>query len=873
MNLLMKKISALSPTELSDLFKPIGTSDLPYPSTRFGFDVNGKLEADIGVIADDAHPLAVYSDRSHEYVVGQLNRRMPIPSLLHVQKEAILARAPESKGRVMMIVGKPGAGKSELAKTVADVSDSRGPEIVDCGGHYLNDLLWEQVIDYGEDFKTALTSRIRSGLLTQASVKIFEEQFPAALVKDEDNRVTDILWDKIAVPRNKGTQEKPEFESTSEAAERAMKLVESTIAKYEGIPPQTVNSVGMKKVPGIIKRLHDEGRIGLLDEYTKSVEGSDDSLQTLLQYLNGEIDEFTTTNSMKTGGREETYSYTLRRSEMKAGFFVFMTGNSQEDGFSTHMLSKSAYSRLPVFTINEPLPIDWKHRVSQVVTGLPLSTLYAVFSDAAKEDPEEFADTLVELRLMGLSSAEQGKVPPHQLAMLGGKTTKEDGTVVYNWEKTRTAIEKLADFYMYWARIVDPKSDLYDPAKSQNNDNIENILPEISPSYRDECSIDFRKTIQAMGEAQMLKPEVRKIEGGSRLRMNFSAVGRQTTARMARPEQVASELGSRLEAVLLERIGASTVGRPKLREALVKEARERGIIKMPNQQAGSDTIADLLNQDMLAAVGGTKTVLSLREALAARLRQANPELSGKSDNEVMPIERAVAASEELQVLTSDRKGKRKGQIVILGKDVRKMFVEASAVDSAASDHKPQASELVCTTDFLESLRIPAVANMNMQGLWTDTISSKNLVRPSAESTPVVQVAEGKHESGIGITTVAMQSADGRGVVPVHVMLDDERGKGLIVTDAVDPSTRSALGRDYTVVAYGDADAESQVKGFIKASLEVASRKPKMVEIEQQLTYAFMLRAGNEAEVQPLARMMTTRNLPAEAPVYIVSQLG
>ncbi|NCC05589.1 MAG: hypothetical protein EOM37_16475 [Proteobacteria bacterium] len=869
MNLLMKKIGALSPTELNDLFKPIGTSDLPYPSTHFGFDSNGKLEADIGVIADDAHPLAIYSDRSHEYVVGQLNRRMPIPSLLHVQKEAILARAPESKSRVMMIVGKPGAGKSELAKTVADVSDSRGAEIVDCGGHYLSDLLWEQVIDCGEDFKTALTNRVQSGLLTEASVKIFEEQFPEALVKGEDGKAADILWDKIAVPRNKGTKEKPEFESTSEAAERAMRLIESTIAKYEGIPPQTVNSIGMKKVPGIIKRLHDEGRIGLLDEYTKSVEGSDDSLQTLLQYMNGEIDEFTTTNSMKTGGREETYSYTLRRSDMKAGFFLFMTGNSQEDGFSTHMLSKSAYSRLPVFTINEPLPIDWKHRISQVVTGLPLSTLYAVFSDAAKEDPEEFAETLVELRLMGLSS----KVPPHQLAMLGGKTTKEDGTVVYNWENTRTAIEKLADFYMYWARIVDPRSDLFDPAKSQNNDNIENVLPEISPSYRDECAIDFRKTIQAMGEALRLKPEVKKIEGGSRLRMNFSAVGRQTTARVARPEQVASELGTRLEAVLLERIGASTVGRPKLREALVKEARERGIIKLPNQQPGSNTLADLLNQDMLASVGGTKTVLSLREALVARLRQANPELNGKSDNDIMSIERAVAASEELQALTSGSRGARKNQIVILGKDTKRVFIGAEAIDGAAGGNKPQASELVSTTDFLESLKIPAVANMNMQGIWTDAISSRNLVKPSAETTPVVQIAEGKHESGIGITTVAMQSADGRGIVPVHVMLDDERGKGLIVTDTVDAPTRSALGKDYTIVSYGDANAEDQVKGFLKASLEVASRKPKMVELEQQLTYAFMLRAGNEAEVQPLARMMTTRGVPAEAPVYIVSQLG
>lgn len=873
MNLLMQKISALSSDELNGLSKPIGTSDLPYPSTRYGMDLNGNLETDIGVIADDAHPLAVYSDRPHDYVVGQLYRKMAIPSLLHVQKEAILRRAPESNSRVMMIVGKPGTGKSELAKTIADVSDSRGPEIVDCGGHYLGDLLWEQVIDYGEDFKTALTERIRSGRLMQASTQILEEQFAEALVKDSTGTITDIFWDKTALPRNKGTADNPYFESTTEAAERAMKLIEGTIAKYEGIAAQTVNNIGMKKVPGIIKRLHDEGRTGILDEYTKAVEGSDDSLQSLLQYLNGEIHEVTFTNNMKTGGREESYSYTLRRPEMKAGFFIYMTGNDQDDGFSTHMLSKSAYSRIPVFKIEDPLAIDWKHRISQVVTGLPLSTLYSVFSATAKEDPRDFADMLAELRLMGLSEEDRAKVPAHQLTMLGGRTVKEGGEVTYNWERTRTAVENLADFYMYWARIVDPRSDLYDPAKPQNNDNIENILSEIGPAYRDECAIDFRKIIQDMGEALKVKPEVKKIEGSDCLRLNFSAVGRQVTATIVRPEMISSEIGTRLEAVLLERIGAMTIGRPKLREALVKEGRERGVLSL-HAPAGKETIAELLNQDMLAEVGGTKNVLALREALVARLRLANPALKSKADNDVMPMDQAIAAFDELSRLSSEQAGRtsRKGRIVLLGNDLRQPFVKATALDGASGNNRPDASELVPVADFLESMKIPAVANLNMQGVWLDTISTENLVKPSNEMTPVVQLAEGNHDSGIGVTTLMMQGADG-GSMPVHVMLDEEREKGLIVTDAVDTATKAALGKDYTVVAYGDADAETQVNAFIMASLECASRKPIQTDLERQLTYAFLLRAGSESEMQPLARMMTTKNLSAEAPVYLVNRLG
>jgi len=861
MDLLTNKISGLTPDDLNSLFKAVGTSGLPYPASHFVTGSDGKMQMEIGIIADDTHPLGVYADQPHDHVVGLLYRDMAIPSLLHVQKEAILRRAPDSKNRIMLILGDPGSGKSHLAKMMARVRDTRDAEVIDCGGRYMSDLLFEQVIDYGEDFKTALTQRIRAGGLSAPSVKIFEEHFPDALLKDENGKIVDIAWDKTAEPKKKGgTDAKPELESTTEAVERAMKLVE-TIARYEGIPTQTVNSVGVKKQPGAIIRAFQEGRELILDEYTKSIEGSDDSLQTVLQFLAGEIDEATVENSMKVNGREESYSFTFRREDMKAGFFVTMTGNKDSDGHSTHALSRSAYSRISPFTIENPLPVDWKHRISQVLTGLPLSTLYSVFSDTAQEDPQEFGDMMVELRLMGLSGEAQAKVPDHQLAMLK------------NWQQTNAAVEKLANFYMYWAKIVDPKSDLYDPEKQQNNANIENIMPEISASYRDECALDFRKIIQDVGEALKIKPEVKKIDGGSRLRLNFSAVGRQkTTAPIGKPEVISSEFGARLEAVLLERVGTMTVGRPKLQEALIKEAHERGILTLQTQTE-QETVGKLLNQDMLVDAGGTKSVLALREALVSRLKQANPDLKGKSDNDIMPMDKAVAVCEELSRLSSGdaSTNPRKGRIVLLGKDLHQAFNKASVVDSIGQD-KPdlQPSELVKTSDFLESLKIPAIANMNMQGIWRNTISAEKLVAPSKTTTPVVQIAEGAHSSKIGLTTVMMQGAHDNAVL-VHIMLDETRKKCLIVTDAVDAATKAVLGSDYTIVTYGDAEAEDQVTNFIKETLKHPSRKSTLADLENQLTYAFMLRAGDEGKVQPLAQMMTTKNLPTEAPVYMVNQ--
>lgn len=863
MNLLAKKISALTQDELGSLLKAIGTSDLPYPASHFVTDNNGKMEMEIGLIADDAHPLAAYSTRPHDYVVGQLYRKMSIPSLLHVQKKALLRRAPESKSRVMLVLGKPGTGKSEGAKTIADVCDERGADVVDCGGRYLGDLLWEQVIDYGEDFKTALTERIRARKLSETGKKILEEEHADALIKDADGNITDIVWDKTFAPRKKGEEKgKPVFESTAEATQRALATAK-TVAEAESIPTQAVNSIGMKKVPGVIKRWHDEGRTGILDEYTKSVEGSDDSLQTLLQYLKGEIDEVTVTNTMKVSGREETYSYTLRRSDMKLGFYVYMTGNDQEDGVSTHMLSKSAYDRIPMFKIENLLPVDWKHRFSQVLTGMPLSTLYSVFSDTAQDDPKEFGQMMIELRLMGLSADQQAKVPTSQLTMLN------------NWQQTNAAVEKLANFYIYWSKIIDPKSDLYDPEKAQNQTNIDNVMPEISAAYRDECSIGFRKFMDDIEEALKVEPTVKKIDGGSNLRLNFSAVGRKKTVVAEKPEVVSATFGTRLEAVLLERIGTMTQGRPNLQAALIKEARERGVFTIdPTKE--QETVGKLLNQDMYTEVGGIKTIVTLREALVSRLKQANPDLKGKSDDEVMPMDQAVAACEELSRLASETANTttaRTGRLIILGKDVGHIFNRVSAVDGIGTKEKPEPTELVPTSDFLESLKIPAVANMNMKGIWRTTMTAEKLAKSSKTAAHIVQLAEGKSASKVGITTLMMQgSNDNNEMVPMHIMIDETRKKGLIVTDAVDAATKAALGNDFTIVTYDDANAENQVAAFIKETLQHPSRQSVVFDLEKQLSRAFMLRSGNEAEgLQPLAQMMTTRNLPAEAPVYMISK--
>ena len=163
MSLLAKNKQDLTRDDKFSLYRAIGTSELPYPASHFSPGADGHLQMEIGIIADDSQPLTIYADMPHDHVVGLLYREMTIPSLLHVQKEAILRRAPDSKNRLMAIMGDPGSGKSHMAKMMGRVRDPRGADVVDCGGRYMGDLLFEQVIDFGEDFKSALTERIVSG--------------------------------------------------------------------------------------------------------------------------------------------------------------------------------------------------------------------------------------------------------------------------------------------------------------------------------------------------------------------------------------------------------------------------------------------------------------------------------------------------------------------------------------------------------------------------------------------------------------------------------------------------------------------------------------------------------------------------------------
>ena len=445
-----------------------------------------------------------------------------------------------------------------------------------------------------------------------------------------------------------------------------------------------------------------------------------------------------------------------------------------------------------------------------------------------------------------------------------------------NWERTRQAIEKLAVSFDYIARCFDAKSDLHIKDVNAATPLLDDVRNELRAGFAAANPIDPRLFVRFVQEAENGRSLAQKIDPGAGIVpvFNYRAAKPGVQVTPQEPLVTASLFGARLEKAIERWVNQVTAGMPETRKALKAELHQRGVAFTAEDQ--EETVAKLLNQDMYTDVGGIQSVVKLREMLVARLKQANPALKEKPDEEVMPMDQAVTACEELSRLSAEGESSdpRQGRIVVLGNDLKDLghiFHEASAVDGIGSEDQPKSADLVRTSDFLESLKIPAVANMNMAGIWRHTISAGKLVKPSDEATPAVQLAEGTHSSKIGITTVMMQGANDNNPVPTRIILDETRKKGLIVTDAVNATTKAALGGEFTIVTYDDPNAEGQVAAFIKETLNYGTRKTTQPGLDRQLTRAFVLRAGNEGKLQPLEKMLTTRAQPVEAPVYMVNR--
>ncbi len=836
------KFGQLSVQDRMKITRVIGMKDQPYPAADVvvtKVDVaqknqNGNTrpkistQISIGAICAEGidEALQITSELSQERVLGILYREMSVPSLLPIQMESIIRRDPDNVNRLMFIKGDPGSGKTHLAKTIGRIRDKKGPLLVDCGDRNISELLFESVLDMGSDFKTGLNSKLASNAITAASRSELRQLGPAYV--EAPDGTAQIDWASVGLAHK-------DKQSDSQAAEDAYNILKR-VSFLEGFDKAGANVLGIKMKEGPLIQAFKEGREIILDEYNKSVEGTDGSMQSVLQFIVGMDSSATVHNRIKVDGREETYSFEFRREDMKAGFFVTITGNDSKDGVTTHELSASAYSRVDPFQVPPMELVDWKHRIAQYMTGLPLNTLLAVYHGEASENPQQFTQTLLSMRTLGMTETEMAAIPAQHLLYL------------QNWQATAQAVDMLANFYYKWSQLVDPDSRLFDLGSNKNAGDIQLILNEISPRYRDEVSIDFRQPLHDLNRALKPRPKISALS--SNLRFNA-----QTQPPLQAPASVdiAEGLGSRLEKILLERIAMTTPGMPALQQHLLFAAEDFGIIKKTLQEAQGNefpqTIADLLNVDRWQPYGGGSNLREIQSAVMAAL--------GTEDSKAVPLDDLSMAIDRVRMM-----GNSAGTLIVPNPNatnaMRAPFAGVQVIDQANLAAAMKKEDLMPAEAFLKAVSLPILGDANLKGLQSRGISASGLAPADA---PAVKIAEGTSESGYMVTTISTADA-----APIHIIIDDKRKRKMLVTASVPDTTVTALNRaGYAVVQQDQPNSQSMIEAF----LDIAAKEDKVMP---QLRQAYLLRNGDESTQETLPALLARSSVPTFVPVYATNRI-
>jgi hypothetical protein len=817
MNILNTKVVDLKEKDKRSAVIPIGTKHRPYPMrynhTSIGKSGNSVYSQRLGALKSDTNPLLLYSNRDYAEVIGILMREMPTPGMLPMLGVALNQRRPGSKRVLQYFEGAPGAGKTYMSEMIARARTKEGAIKIDCGKKNLGELLFETVLDFGKDrrFYDEFDKRIalynseksavgRDKIFHPHSLSILKASLGSAFII-EDSQIA-INWSDILtdVKNNVSNDKTPEATSTN--AENILKRVNDglrQVGQNEGFGDLGGNALGMATQEGPIIRAWKEGRELVLDEFNRGKEGTTSSLHTVLQFLAGEIDQVTVENTLKEKGSDTGQTFTFRRSDQKLGFFVTATGNSEEDGSDVNELAGSVSSRIvpmfiPVATIE-----DWQHRICQVMTGLPVSTLYYATESDWKKDPELFREKLQEWRVLGLTASEKENIPELHFKLL------------QRFEDVLEASEKIATFYYSWSKTVNPDSEFHRAG------NLAELLEEIDDRYNSKVAIDFRKIILHMNEALEVRPEAQSDEvvlGIDKNKWDKPPV----LDDVQKDVDIASEFGTRLTRVLLDYINSTTVeiGKNRLHQKLIRLAEDNGILMTQFFEAKKNSnrsLSQLLDDNPYISNVPVIKAKNLRDMLCDFLRQQEPFLP--EDNEdILPLYKMeqiiehyteaqeVEATDMVDDYAIDEAGSAK-RLNVFNDDLDEVginpFTTAQVIDSKSlvseddeedpseglSSVSPDAQLLVSKESFLYSLVQPLFREGNLRAVWNNALDQTDIA-PEVEETvdgDPVAISENLSKTKLSVATLTVSNDNEQGqTTDLHIVMNHNNEDFVVVGD-------------------------------------------------------------------------------------------
>ena len=827
-------------------------------------------------------PLIVSSDRTLDEVEGTLLRDTPTPDMLPMFFNVMSAVHPRNARRAMMLIGAPGAGKTFLGEMVGRVMSDAGPITIDCTGLNLNELFYETVLDFNsnQNFYKSIDAKLaqyneatgnpeaQERALNSASIEALREGLGEAFHEDKDGHVS-IDWKEV----KRGHREDPNdpesaFLTSAECSARAKSALE-WVGKMEGLEGGS-NTLGMSTQEGPAWQAYKEGRVLVLDEMNRAKKGTHGVIHGWMQFVIGEKDHYTFRNPMQEKGDESAKSMTFRKSEMGAGHFVFMTGNTVQDSDEVFELPEALSSRIVEERVPDATELSWQHRICQILTGVPISTHFQAQRDRWSKDPEGFGKFVMEARLLG----EKKDVPDFQLDMLR------------RWDEVLQASENLAKFFFHAAEIVNPDSDKYKLVKDLNQ-----LLDEIDESFKKETSVDFRKISYFLNRAFMPKPVVRPPddEQGARITPLLSSFDMPDD-----PSKIEQKLGTHMSYAILDWIVNKTYeqGKHALGNQLMQLASDCGVVEAQLSEAKASkrkSIITLLDDEPFDSQYRDKRMSWTRDIAVDYLRDTYTDAKFPDDNdEILPasiIDRAVAEIEAKDAALPE--GAPIEDLALLHTDMdhfesqpfklTKVYDAAAQMLKGESANIPAPEELATQESFLRSLSIPDLRDRNLEAIWNTNFSESGVVANTLEDVVdhALAIAENTSDSGLSATTVMARTIDGDGKskpTPMHVVWNKNQDKLLVVGEGqISGSLKSAF--NSSRVIYVDRmhnDAVMQVKKGL-AEIVGAENYGFRADLKNALLMRTSVSGSAEEDFeQSLDTVLASKNTVSYLPKYIMA---
>jgi hypothetical protein len=873
LGLLQKPVRDYTPQDRAALKKPLGVTGRPYPmrDSVMVEDAGGNavLVQTLGVIEDDANPLWVYSDRSYAEVLGMAMRDMPTLGMLPLFKKALLQRNPDSKLRIQYLKGAPGAGKTYMSEMIARMTSKEGAIKIDCGKKNLAEILFEKVLDTGNNrtFYDELDKRLKNDKLNPFSLLILKESLGDAFVDDHGS--VHIDWSKIGHNLRDGDGNEVDSDPAVTRAIEGLKRV----SKLEGLDSLGGNTLGMATQEGPLIRAWKEGREIVLDEFNRAKEGTTSSLHTVLQFLSGEIDQVTVENTLKDKSDAAGQSFTFKRGDQKGGFFVTLTGNSESDGSDVEVLPQSVNSRIIPRYIPLATQEDTQHRIAQILTGLPVSTLYKMSKAQWDANPKAFQQKLMEWRTMGMTKEQIDNIPPQHLSRLR------------RWQDIVEVSDKLARFYDGWSQRVSAESPLFKAG------NLAELMQEIDENYGAEVSIDFRKAISHTQEANEVQPTTKAV--GESEGVDTKSWSQAPVLPEVHAEPPGFQYGTRLVNIILTHINMTTadIGKMRLHKEIMQLAKDCGLVEDTlHEGARTDkkSVADLLNDNPYISNDPEVQAEVVHELDCRHLRRLYSDIDVPDEQLVNPL----AVREKLDALSNGDDDDDKGpgaKLTLFNENPETLYMNplatVRAVDAAdfatlgANAPDPHPDELSSRDNFLSALASPVLRVKALESLWTGALARTGAVYDDTDNkVPKDQslaMADGVSESGLAITSVAIggERADGLPASEsLHIIWNRKTDRILVVGEGkIAPDLKAAFNATRgTYVNKSENNATERVRTALSRLIDT-----ERVKNEDLLKTAFRMRAAMPAPADDskmeLKDLLVSRDVKPFLPVFITNK--